>query len=159
MSEPTKDDSGVPFGDIPEAIQRQRATTRALLAGARKNVKTGKVAKPARPVVTESAANPNDAPDTEVVPAAPKPAVGKWIRKTITLEHALISFELEILEHSVTNRFLTVIFEKSVKMPDPAEPTRFRLHIAGRTYSVEHMGINFEIPSLGLRGVSFLLVE
>jgi len=34
----------------------------------------------------------------------------------------------------------------------------FKLHFGGRTYNVEHMGINFDIPLLDVKGVSFIVV-
>lgn len=161
MSEPTKDASGVPLGEAPESVLRQRELTRALLSDVQssKPKKNRPVARRPDPVVTESAEG-DPVPEVEAEPLPSTPTVApKFKRRPITLEHQLISFELEILDFSVTNRFLTVIFENSVKMPDPTEPTKFKLHIAGRTYPVEHMGINFDIPSLSLRGVSFLLSE
>lgn len=163
MSEPTKDASGVPLGEVPETLQRQRERTRQMLEEAQTGGKKATAKRTTRtvPVVSSSAAVPEDAPPAETdAPATPKPVTStKWQRRPITLEHTLISFDLEILDFSISNRFLTVIFEKAVKMPEPVEPTEFKLHVAGRAYRVEHMGINFEIPTLGLRGVSFLLIE
>jgi len=163
MSE-TKDASGVPLGEVPESIQRQRDHVRSLIESEKKpEVRPKKSDKPLKrspEVVSDSAGSPDDSEEIDEPIVDPQPVLTtKFSRRPITLEHTLISFELEVLDFSVAKRFITVIFEKSVKMPEPAEPTQFKLHIAGRIYRVEHMGINFEIPTLGLRGVSFLMLN
>jgi hypothetical protein len=84
---------------------------------------------------------------------------GRALSEPLKLEHDLFSLELEVLEFSNTGKFITILFSRKFALAEPENVCYFKLHFGGRTYPVEHMGINFEIPTLGVKGVTFVVSD
>ena len=151
------DGAGVPVGVPPAAVLAQRERLKAVLATEQPGKSRQKMTVVARAKPDPSTPGGDD--DKYLTHQEDIPAKHKWNPRPLKLEHDLFSLELEVLEFSNTGKFITILFSRKFALAEPENVCYFKLHFGGRTYPVEHMGINFEIPTLGVKGVTFVVSD
>lgn len=157
------DAQGVPLGEPPEAVRAQRDHIRAAVEGARPErpakrmkLQQGPADKVAKFYDTKSEGRPCGPID----PADLKALVFKtpdMKLQPLTIEHDLFTLDIEVYEFTVSGNFVTILFPSTFGLAEPRSDCKLRLKYGGRTYPVDHLGINFEIKTLKMKGVAFLL--
>lgn len=158
------DAQGVPLGDPPVALELQQARIRAIMDGARPvrpakrmQLRQGPGDKTAKFYDKKSTNRPDGLQVPEEPPKKLLANTHGMQLQPLTIEHDLFTLDIEVYEFTVSGNFITILFPSTFGLAEPRQDCKLRLKYGGRTYPVDHLGINFEIKSFGLKGVAFLL--
>ncbi len=161
-----KDAHGVPLGEPPAAILAQQERIRLAMEGKRETttrpakrmrLQQGPTEKTATFYDAKSESRPSAPPDL-VAPAKPLVFNTPSMKlQPLTIEHDLFTLDIEVYEFTLSGNFITILFPSTFGLAEPRQDCKLRLKYGGRAYPVTHLGINFEIKTLNMKGVAFLL--
>src|SRR3989304_3159749 len=154
------DAQGVPLGEPPEAVKAQHARIRAAIEEARPDrpakrmkLRQGPEDKTAQFYDRKSTGARSPQPPNpeglqiyeDGTPKRPLVNTHGMQLQPLTIEHDLFTLDIEVYEFTVSGNFVTILFPSTFGLAEPRQDCKLRLKYGGRTYPVDHLGVNFEI--------------